>query len=394
MRPRHLLVPPIRPIRALRLGLFLTRILPRILLMLLLARPALAGTGIYWNFINNTAQDLHLRAQPPDGFDCWDSSQFPDDVLVPAYRPALVYLERTGCVDSDFTVGIVGGDYDGSLVRLWTVEQLSTHVPLRRNVHVAHSAKKFRYVADMAIGSSHSAITTQIEFTGAGSYDTVSAWVDFAPGSSPLPTGSYRDSCAGEYDAASGDLKVDCLDAIGSVRYDAILGYASVCEPGSPVSNDQGQPVCDRPSPSLPRGSYLDSCQPMHFDAIDGRLEALCAGPWGVAHLQTLETFYACAIDGTVSNRDGHLVCDQPFLPEGSYRSACPSPRYEGGVLHADCRTLVALPDRRLDYQALCAPRSTVHLDPVTNQLACDTPRQRATPAPAAPPVPPSRGPS
>lgn len=216
--------------------------------MLALALPADAGTGIYWNFINNTAQNLYLHPQGPDSAGCWDPSGFADDTPVPANSAIVVYVERTGCVDSDFTVEVSGGEYDGSLARLWTDSQRAdVHVPVRRNVHEARSEKVIPTVSPLAIGTSNAGMTTSIKFTGAGYYDTAAAWVIFAPGGSPMPPGSYRDTCVGQYDATSGDLVADCANAVGGIQYDSVLHYAEVCAPGSSVSNDQGRLECDTP---------------------------------------------------------------------------------------------------------------------------------------------------
>lgn len=341
----------------------------------LLAPCALAGTGIYWNFINNSPEDVVLHPQPSDPHECWDSSTFPDGTRVPAGSAILVYMERIGCVDSDFSVEVSGGEYDGAVARLWTDRQLSDHVAVRRNARSARSGKAIPTVPDIAIGTSDARMDTQIRFTGAGYYDTVAAWVMFAPGGAALPPGSWRQTCLGSLDAASGRLTADCMDGLRKTHLDTWLDYGSLCEHGSTVSNDQGSLRCDQLAPAVPRGSYLDTCRPYGFDATEGLLQAMCSDARGFEQPSSLELYYSCAPGSPLSNRQGQMVCDQAFMPAGSYRDQCPDPRYEDGVLRADCRTFVPLPGQVLDYQATCAPRSTVSLDTRINKLVCDRPK-------------------
>lgn len=341
----------------------------------LLAPCAFAGTGIYWNFINNSSEDVVLHPQPSDSHGCWDSSTFPDGTRVPADSAILVYMERIGCVDSDFSVEVSGGEYDGAVARLWTDNQESYHVAVRRNVKVARSDKAISIPPYIAIGTSDARMDTQIRFTGAGYYDTVAAWVIFARDGAPLPPGSWRQSCLGSQDAASGRLTADCMDAFRNTHLDTWLDYGSLCEPGSTVSNDQGSLRCDQLAQAVPRGSYLDTCRPFGFDAAEGLLQAMCSDARGAEQPSSLEVYYRCAPGSPLSNRQGQMVCDQAFMPAGSYRDQCHDPRYDDGVLRADCRTFVPLPAQLLDYQATCAPRSTVSLDTRINKLVCDRPK-------------------
>lgn len=336
------------------------------------APPARAGTGVHWSFVNHTTQDIHLQLTPDRANgSCWDVSAFPADAVVPAGQTGTYYVEFD-CVDTELTVQVSDGPYRGERVKLWVDSQWPGRLKATRNVLDAQGHKSLNW-ASLSIGTSSSDMTTSLRFTGQGWLDTALAGVAFAARHIEPPPGSYRSTCNADYDGDT--LRADCLGSAGGMDYGAELRYPRLCAKDSPVTNDDGQPSCERYDPQLPRGSYLESCRPLDFDAAGGKLHAACDSGSGSSVVASLNAFYACEPGSTLSNQHGALACDRPFVPGGSYGSACQDVRYDGQVLSGACRSFTPLGRLSLDYAAACAPWSTVSLDLSNNQLACDTPK-------------------
>ena len=93
----------------------------------------------------------------------------------------------------------------------------------------------------------------------------------------------------------------------------------------------------------------------------------------------SLDLVYACEPGSSVSNVDGRLHCDTPWVPSGPYRASCRNVEYADGVLQADCGGLDTQGFRlRLDYSRQCKPRSDVAFIPLyaaRGRLSCVEPR-------------------
>lgn len=340
--------------------------------------PASAGTGIYWSFVNHTAQDLQLWPRPDSTTSgCWDVSRFPLGSIVPAGQTSTYYVEFGSCMNTELTVFIAGGPYDRDRVKIWADEQWPGRFRVTRNIQRARSSKALANPVTFFIGTSSSDMSTSLAFTGEGIRDTLRAGVAFSAHHALPPPGSYLETCDADYDEASGVVRTDCLDGSSGIVYDARLHYTRLCAPGSLVSNLSGQPTCDRYVDGLPGGSYLQSCRPVEFDSASGVLQAECPdGRQAAPKVVSLDVHYACERGSTLSNRYGELVCDRPFSPVGPYLDACKDPSYDGRVLSATCRSFVPLGRLSLDYAARCAPWSEVRLDAGTSALVCDAPSQ------------------
>ncbi len=348
-------------------------------LLLALTSPAMAGTGIYWTFVNKTSQDLYLTPAPLDESHCWAPSDFKVRSPVFAGQTRTFYIELGNCTDTAFTVNFSGAGYDGTRARIWAQEQFPFDLTVTRHLKSARSDKRSMNLPVMGIGSSSDAIDNSIGFTGQGWYDTIVASTTLSATHDPLPPGSYTQTCNADYDAASGLLRTDCMYPNLTPNYDASLNYLRICAPGSTVRNDNGQPACDHLSDRIPPGSYRQSCGLRDFDPDTGRLQAACADPAGRHFDTSLQAYYECEPGSTISNDNGTLRCDRPFIPGGVYTSQCRDIQYRNGILQGDCRTFVPLGTLRLDYQAQCAPWSSVSLglEHERSALVCDTPKAR-----------------
>lgn len=171
------------------------------------------------------------------------------------------------------------------------------------------------------------------------------------------PMGSYRASCSHiAYDPGSQELSAQCQSSSGApVR--ASLSAASCF--GGDVANDDGTLRCE-----LPAGSYQRSCAPLRYRG--GVLQALCTRSGTATQLRSsLDVAQACAAGSGISNVDGRLRCDQPWLPSGPYRGGCRDLRYADGVLQARCGSLdTGAADLRLAYAEQCRPGSDVGFSP------------------------------
>ncbi len=337
---------------------------------------ACADTGVYWTFVNNTSQDIHLVLGDIDVLACWLPWTFRDDNLLPAGRSQTFYLE-TGCTDMAFTVQLHGAGYDGSRVRIWSGDANPLYAAVTRHVQWAYSAKPLWKPAPRAIGSSSEDLDTAIRFNGRGWYDTIEASVQIAPGHTPLPPGSYTDSCNADYDAASGVLRTDCVGPRNVMRHEQNMNYKHLCKPGTNVLNDHGQPLCEEFSDSVPPGSYRDSCTLRDFDPRDGKLRVDCLNSWGwLQQGRELNYTHLCAPGSPVVNADGKPLCEQlrDELPQGSYLDSCTPVDFDSqeGLLSARCQDHTGEnADARLETYYRCAPGSTLSNDDGT--LRCDT---------------------
>ncbi len=185
-------------------------------------------------------------------------------------------------------------------------------------------------------------------------------WGGFLSNSSPhdlTPGGSYRKSCSDiAYDPDTQELSAQCADSSGTRVHSTLT--AAACFDGD-VTNDGGTLRCE-----LPAGSYQQSCGPIRYR--DGVLQALCTRADGNTQVRArLDVINACEPDSDVSNIDGQLRCDRPWVPSGPYRSSCRDIRYDGAVVQADCGRLDTLsPGLRLAYARECKPHSDVAFSP------------------------------
>ncbi|MDE1954403.1 MAG: CVNH domain-containing protein [Betaproteobacteria bacterium] len=132
------------------------------------------------------------------------------------------------------------------------------------------------------------------------------------------PPGSYLRSCQ-PLRYAGGLLQGACERPGGAGAVAARLDYASDCEPGSEVSNANGQLRCD--SPRLPAGPYRGSCIGLRF--ADGVLEADCgSGIDARSRRLRLEYARACEPGSDVGFEPGYagrgrLYCVRPRAASG-----------------------------------------------------------------------------
>lgn len=128
------------------------------------------------------------------------------------------------------------------------------------------------------------------------------------------PGGTYPQTCD-PIRYRDGVLQAGCLRADGATRTAARLEYASDCEPGSGVVNDNGDLRCE--TPRLPPGPYRASCRGLSFaDGVLGA-EACGSGFDGVARHLRLDYARDCAQGSEVAFNvvltvSGALVCVSP----------------------------------------------------------------------------------
>lgn len=194
---------------------------------------------------------------------------------------------------------------------------------------------------------------------------------DWRPRFADGPMGSYRDSCSDiAYDSEAQQLSAQCQTHSGA-RVHSTLSVASCF--GSDAANDGGVLRCE-----MPAGSYPQSCGPIRYR--DGVLQALCTRNDGTTRVRsTLDFVHECGRDSSVSDVDGRLTCDQPWIPPGPYLGSCRGIRYADGVLQADCGSVDTLArGLRLAYTRECKPRSDVGFSPAyarPGHLYCVDPR-------------------
>lgn len=226
-----------------------------------------------------------------------------------------------------------------------------------------------------ATESDPSAMENVGQFVGLGpALGAALNWGGFSMNGVPMqPRGNFRKTCGNiEFDAGGQELSAQCETTSGA-QARSVLEYATCL--GGDVSNDDGNLRCE-----LPAGSYQSSCQPIRVR--DGVLQASCLRSDGSTRVaSSLDLDHACEPGSGVSNVDGQLRCDQPWLPPGPYLASCRNIRYADGVLQADCGGLdTHAAGIRLDYADQCKPRSAVTFIAAYAQpgrLACVEPRQQ-----------------
>lgn len=127
-----------------------------------------------------------------------------------------------------------------------------------------------------------------------------------------LPKGSYLASCVlSDWDPTTGILEVNCGDSQWLPDI-SIINYGSLCELGSTVSNSNGFLICDQYIPSLPRGSFVNSCAHIVWDAATSTLTAECQTSFGASNNTSLNYLATCMLGSEVVNSNGNLTCTKP----------------------------------------------------------------------------------
>lgn len=198
-----------------------------------------------------------------------------------------------------------------------------------------------------------------------------SGWLPRGSASPRGPAGSYRGSCDDvTYDRDSREVSAQCRTSTGA-RVQSMLNITACY--GGDVTNDEGTLRCE-----MPAGTYSGSCGPIRYR--DGVLQALCTRGDGRTQVRSRLDFAGdCEPESSVSNVDGTLRCDRPWIPAGPYRGSCRNIRYADGLLQADCGGVDTLAQGlRLAYVRACKPRSEVGFSPRyarPGQLYCVDPR-------------------
>jgi len=148
------------------------------------------------------------------------------------------------------------------------------------------------------------------------------------------PPGSYQQTCS-DISVKKGNLYATCRDDKGKT-HSAKLSHYEKC---SDIMNKNGSLHCsagvgEGGSPSLPRGSYTESCRDVTMKG--NTLHAVCKSVDGHEASAMLRDANRC-VQG-VANINGVLNCEvSDVLPPGSYISTCKDVRMHGSTLMASC---------------------------------------------------------
>lgn len=174
------------------------------------------------------------------------------------------------------------------------------------------------------------------------------------------PNGSYIATCK-NIEWSNGSLSAECKNTADIYISRTSLDYVGTCAVGSSVSNYHGHLVCDTLAPSIPTGSYQNSCTDIKWSS--NTLVATCRNTINEQKSSYLN-YGSCNSGSTVSNYHGHLVCDSvnSNTPSGSYKASCEYIQWDGKLLGASCKNTVGKHlDSSLDYAGTCATGSGVH---------------------------------
>jgi len=163
------------------------------------------------------------------------------------------------------------------------------------------------------------------------------------PPESNLPSGSYQQSCRGASMRGS-TLSAQCPQASGAPVFSSI--DVNACR-GRDIANDNGRLVCGGgggitpPEPSLPSGSYQQSCRGASMRG--SILSAQCPGRSGAPQFSSIDVNACRGRD--IANDNGRLACSggggvrppEPSLPNGSYQQSCRGASMRGSILSAQC---------------------------------------------------------
>jgi hypothetical protein len=147
------------------------------------------------------------------------------------------------------------------------------------------------------------------------------------------PQGSYQQTCS-DISVKKGTLRARCKDEKGKTHHASLAHYENCA---ADIANKNGSLICaqgEGGAPSLPRGSYTDSCRNIQMKG--STLHAICKSADGHEAPASLRDANRCA-QGVV-NINGILNCEvSDVLPPGSYLATCKDVRLKGTTLVASC---------------------------------------------------------
>ena len=143
-----------------------------------------------------------------------------------------------------------------------------------------------------------------------------------------LPTGAWVDTCS-PLSWTGQVLTASCSSVNKNTKpIHNVLPYSDLCAPSSQLSNVDGYLTCGTLQPSIPTGSWVESCSIVAYKSNLLTADCPAAGNhrgYVYNRVRTTLNYSLCASGSQVSNNNGALGCGSytPEVPGGSWLNSC-----------------------------------------------------------------------